>query len=86
MGINPWTDVVMDTYLGHGVHGDEDQVADMQHIYNDYLIWHGRPKEVNYLDTPDIDRWRNELEEMAEWLDLQDWPQPQLNHSQFTII
>ena len=35
--------------------------------------------EVNYLDTPDIDRWRNELDEMAEWLDLQDWPQPALD-------
>ena len=56
------------------LHGDEDQVADMQQTYNDYLIRHGRQKEVNYLDTLDIDRGRNELEEMAAWLDLQDWP------------
>lgn len=52
------------------LHEDEEQAADMQQRYNDYLIRHGRPREVNYLDTPDIDRWRNELEEMAEW------PQP----------
>ena len=38
------------------LHDDEDQAADMQQTYNDYLIRHGRPKEVNYLDTPDIDR------------------------------
>ena len=38
------------------LHGDEDQAADMQQTYNDYLIRHCRPNEVNYLNTPDIDR------------------------------
>lgn len=40
---------------------------------------HGRPKETSYLHTPDIDRWRGELEEMADWLDLQVWPQPEID-------
>ena len=44
------------------LHGDKDQAADIQQTYNDYLIRHGGPKEVNYLDTPYIDRWRNELD------------------------
>ena len=61
------------------LHGEEDEAADMQQRYNDYLTRHGRPKEVTYLDTPDIDRWRNELEEMAHWLDLQEWSQPKLD-------
>ena len=56
------------------LHGEDDEVADMQQRYNDYLTRHGRLKEVTYLDTLDIDRWRNELEEMTHWLDLQEWP------------
>ena len=66
--------------------GEEDEAVDMQQMYNDYLIRHGRPKEVSYLDTPDIDRWRNELEEMVEWLDLQEWPQPDLNPQPDNVV
>ena len=50
------------------LHHDEEQAADIQQRYNDFLIRHDKPREVNY--TPDIDRWRNDLEEMAGWLDL----------------
>ena len=54
------------------LHNDEEQEADIQQRYNDYFIRHGRPIEVNYLDTLDIYRWRNECEEMADLLDLRE--------------
>ena len=68
------------------LHNDEEQAADIQQRYNTYLIRHGRPREVNYLDTPDIDRWRNEFEEIAEWLDFQEWPQPELNPQSDNVV
>lgn len=40
------------------LHNDENAEAEMQNMYNDYLIRHGRSEEVNPWKPPDVDKWR----------------------------
>lgn len=51
----------------------------MQDRYNDCLIHHGRSEEVNPWETLNIDKWKGELEEIADWLDGEQWLQPDLD-------
>ena len=51
----------------------------MQERYREYLMRHGRELKGYPWRTPEVDRWRGELEEMADWLNNEQWPQPELD-------
>ena len=77
--ISPQVQTIPDLYYREGIrdsilHNDNEGEEDMQERYKEYLMCHGRELEGYPWRTPEVDRWRRELEEMADWLNNEQWP------------